>query len=266
MQQSETTVKTFPYCFLATNNHMNSIGPIRQIFNNYGWRVKKLIAIQCQKINISGKILILSPHPDDEALGCGGLIARMCAANNPPHVAILTGGGGSLRGRAETAEADVIKARRRLTLDSARQLGLPKENIHFLDFEDGSIGSRPKTEIDRLGELIDVIKPDNILVPHSGEGWPDHLAAREIGIEIAPPSTTVWEYCVWMWYYNVWNLDWKNAAVLRMSESEHDAKLRAVDAYVTPLAPCGAPWSGVLPKPFLKANRSKTELYFRIRP
>ncbi len=229
-------------------------------------RVLSLLAKKARGINLSDRILILAPHPDDETLGCGGLIARLCAANNPPHVAILTGGGGSLRGRAETPEADVIKARRKLTLDSARQLGLPEENIHFLDFEDGSIGSRPETEFIRLRKLIDILAPDNILVPHRGEGWPDHLAAREIGIELAPAFTTVWEYCVWMWYYNVWNLDWKNAAVLRMSESEHAAKLRAVDAYVTPLAPCGAPWSGVLPKPFLKANRSKTELYFKIRP
>ncbi len=116
----------------------------------------------------------------------------------------------------------------------------------------------------RLKELIGILDPKNIFVPHSGEGWPDHLAARQIGIELAPKGSTVWEYCVWMWYYNVWNLDWKNAHVLRMTEKEHSAKLRAVDAYVKPLAPCGAPWSGVLPKPFLKSNRYKTELYFKL--
>lgn len=217
-------------------------------------------------INISGKVIIIVPHPDDEAFGCGGLITRLCAEKNPPHIALLTGGGGSLRGRSDISETDVVNARRKLTLDSARQLGLPEENILFFDFKDGDIAARPESGMSRLRKMIEDLKPDNILVPHSGEGWPDHLTAREIGIEIAPTRTAVWEYCVWMWYYNVWNLDWKNAAVLRMSESEHAAKQRAVDAYVTPLAPCGAPWSGVLPKPFLKAHRSKTELYFRIRP
>ncbi|MDE6393223.1 MAG: PIG-L family deacetylase [Muribaculaceae bacterium] len=238
------------------------LGNLKNILRLSHIRFLSLIERYCKDINISGVSLIIAPHPDDEALGCGGLIARLCAANNPPHVAILTGGGGSLRGWAEIAEVDVIKARRRLTLDSARQLGLPKENIHFLDFEDGSIEARLKTEIDRLGELIDIIKPDNIFVPHSGEGWPDHLAAREIGIELAPPSTVVWEYCVWMWYYNVWNLDWKNAYVLRMSSKELNSKLQAVDAYVKPLSSCGKPWSGILPKLFIKANTSKSELYF----
>lgn len=212
-----------------------------------------------------GKILIVAPHPDDEALGCGGLIARLCTEKNPPHIAVLTGGGGSLQARSDISEIEVVNARRKLTLDSANQFGLPEENIHFFDFKDGDIGARPESEMSQLRQLIDNLGPDNILVPHNGEGWPDHLAARDIGIELAPENAAVWEYCVWMWYYNVWNLDWKNAAVLSMSDTEHSTKLRAVDAYVEPPAPCGAPWSGVLPKPFLKANRGKTELFFRIK-
>lgn len=216
------------------------------------------------ELEVSESSLIIAPHPDDETLGCGGLIYHLCSENNPPHIIILTGGGGSLRGRDTMNEAKVIEARRKLTLNSSKELGLPKENIHFLDFKDGSIGELPEAEMSRLKELIGILDPKNIFVPHNGEGWPDHLAARQIGIELAPKRSTIWEYCVWMWYYNVWNLDWKNAYVLRMTEKEHSAKLRAVDAYVKPLAPCGVPWSGVLPKPFLKANRSKTELYFKL--
>lgn len=73
----------------------------------------------------------------------------------------------------------------------------------------------------------------------------------------------VYEYCVWFWYYNVWHLDWKNAAVLPMTKGMHVLKCRCVDSYVTPLAPCGKPWSGVLPKLLLKAAKWKRELYFR---
>lgn len=36
--------------------------------------------------------IIIAPHPDDESLGCGGLIAQLCAAGTPPHVVILTDG------------------------------------------------------------------------------------------------------------------------------------------------------------------------------
>ena len=86
------------------------------------------------ELALCGTVMILAPHPDDEALGCGGLIARLCANGNPPHVVIMTGGGGSLRGHSDMPESEVVKARRKLTLASARELGLPKENILFLDF------------------------------------------------------------------------------------------------------------------------------------
>lgn len=42
-----------------------------------------------------------------------------------------------------------------------------------------------------------------------------------------------------------------------MSSQEYKIKNRAIDAYVLPKAPCGKPWSGVLPCVFVKANRWK---------
>lgn len=41
-----------------------------------------------------GTCLILAPHPDDDSLGCGGLIAACVAAGRPPtcgHDKIATG-------------------------------------------------------------------------------------------------------------------------------------------------------------------------------
>lgn len=250
---------------------------IKNLIKGIFWRIRYQRCRRCPELNLSGTVLILAPHPDDEALGCGGLIARLCAEGNPPHVVIMTGGGGSLRGHSDIPESEVIEARRKLTLASAHELGLPEANIHFLDFIDGSIADRPKKEIQRLRELIAHLNPSAILVPHHGEGWPDHIEVREIineestideGTKMREVKTVsfnqpqIIEYCVWMWYYNVWNLDWKNARKVEMTDSEHAAKLHAVDIYVSAKAPNGDPWSGFLPKPFLKANTSQRELYF----
>lgn len=262
------------------------LGRLKNAVKELFWRIRKFRCRRCPGLDLSGTFLILAPHPDDEALGCGGLIARLCANGNPPHVVIMTGGGGSLRGHSAMPESEVVEARRKLTLASAHELGLPKENIHFLDFIDGHISDRPEKEMERFRELIARLQPSVILVPHRGEGWPDHTATREIalsGIEngefrienmgyepLSGSGTTlqspnipqIIEYCVWMWYYNVWNLYWANARKIEMTDAEHAAKLRAVDVYVSAKAPNGDPWSGFLPKPFLKANTSRRELYF----
>lgn len=244
------------------------LGFIKDIIRNLRCRLFQLKLGGKPEITLPESALIVAPHPDDEAIGCGGLIARLCAEGRPPLVVVMTGGGGSLRGYSDMPESEVIKARRNLTLNSAKALGLPKANIHFLDFVDGHIGDRPESEMNRIKEFIEQLQPDAIFVPHSGEGWPDHLNTRNIVLnsKLLPlNSPSVYEYCVWMWYYNVWNLDWRNAFQLRMTDSEYAAKLKAVDAYIKPLAPCGQPWSGVLPKHFIKANTARRELYFKLR-
>ena len=83
---------------------------------------------------------------------------------------------------------------------------------------------------------------------------------------MTPDSYSIWEYCVWMWYYNVWQgLDWKNAACIRMTPRQYQKKQTALDDYILPLAPNGMPWSGQLPPLFVKAARQDVELYFRVQ-
>ena len=211
------------------------------------------------------KTIIIAPHPDDEVIGCAGLIQALVERGTPPHVIILTGGEGSHRGCCNTSAEEIIAARHQLTLKAAVTLGLPESHIHCLCYSDGGVAlEHPETE--RLQALLSELVPQSVFVPHRGEGWSDHLQAAEITkCLMTGKDVTIYEYCVWMWYYNVWHLDYRNACVLRMSRTQHQRKLQAIDEYVTPLAPCGKPWSGVLPKPFLKAAKWKNELYFLVR-
>lgn len=209
--------------------------------------------------------LILAPHPDDEIIGCGGLIIRLVEQGYMPTVIILSGGGKSHEGCCTMDEETLISERRWLTLRAADIVGLPYEHIYFLNFKDGSISEDDKANMEKLREIVSKINPRMILVPHSGEGWSDHLATRRIGLALVNSETEVWEYCVWMWYYNVWTISYHIARLLRMDRHEHRRKLAAIDAYTKALAPCGKPWSGVLPRVFLWANKWKKELYFRVK-
>ena len=218
-----------------------------------------------QSLEIYDSILIVAPHPDDEVIGCGGLISRLVAQGNVPQIVVMTGGEGSHRGCCNLSDDKLKEARRKLTRDAMAILGVPDENIHELEFPDGGISAENQQSV-ALKKLIEQLKPDIVFVPHWGEGWLDHVKTAEIVKDIVPIDTSIYEYCVWMWYYNVWRgLDWKNAFVLKMTPEEHELKLRAMDAYIKPLAPCGRPWSGVLPNVFIKANQWYKELYFKVR-
>ena len=216
-------------------------------------------------LSLSENMVIIAPHPDDEVIGCAGLIQALVERGTPPHVIILTGGEGSHRGCCNTSAEDIMAARHQLTLKAASTLGLPESHIHCLNYPDGGVVlEHPATE--NLRELLTQLSPKALFVPHHGEGWSDHLQAAEITKHLMTgKDASIYEYCVWMWYYNVWHLDRKHSLVLRMSRAQHQRKLRAMEQYVTPLAPCGKPWSGVLPKPFLKAAEWDKELYFKVK-
>lgn len=222
-------------------------------------------------IEIPSTAIVIAPHPDDEVFGCCGLIQRMIAEGKQVELIVMTGGGKSHSGCCTLDEATLIAKRRQLTVKAAALYGLSKEHIHFLDFPDGGI-SMEHPEVSRLKALLDALmnefRDTAVYYPHrQGEGWPDHIHTSEIVAELCKGLQTKvmqYEYCVWFWFYNCWKIDWRNARILSMDKQEYRCKQEAINAYILPKAPCGKPWSGVLPKVFVEANRWNKELYFMV--
>jgi LmbE family N-acetylglucosaminyl deacetylase len=73
------------------------------------------------------KILIVAPHPDDEALGCAGIIKR--AIDNGDDVKVVIIFDGERKGDASV--------RRKESINAMSLLGLSSSDITFLDFPDG---------------------------------------------------------------------------------------------------------------------------------
>ena len=217
-------------------------------------------------IPITATTLIIAPHPDDEVIGCGGLISRLISNGITPHIVIMTGGEKSHVDCCKLNDEEIKSARHQLTRNALHILGISTDHIHELNFHDGEISPNNLNKVAELRQLINKLRPKNILIPHWGEGWPDHINTAQIIKQMKLANCLIWEYCVWVWYYNIWRrLDWKNATVLKMSKKEQRLKIKAMKAYTEPLAPCGRPWSGTLPHTFLRANQWNKELYFRVK-
>lgn len=97
------------------------------------------------RLDRTTRLLVIAPHPDDEALGAAGLIQRVRAAGGRVHVVLLTSGDGFpegvevAAGVAHPAASDFrgYGARReRETLDAMTLLGLRAEDVTFLGFPD----------------------------------------------------------------------------------------------------------------------------------
>lgn len=95
------------------------------------------------------RVWVLSPHPDDESLGCGGLLARCAAQNAPAKIVFLTGGDGTrttqlaLRFNPRFGPPydllSIAHERQTEAKNAARELGLNEDTIEFLGFPDGGM-------------------------------------------------------------------------------------------------------------------------------
>ena len=125
-------------------------------------------------------ILVVAAHPDDEVLGCGGLIARESRNGTPCHVLILTDGSGGRYDKA-TAEAhrkNAAKANRILGSASVIQEGFPNQEMETV----------PVTRIAQCIEgHLERIKPVAVFTHHSGDLNRDHRIACEATLVACRP-------------------------------------------------------------------------------
>lgn len=147
------------------------------------------------------KVLIFSPHPDDDVISMGGTFIRLVHQGHDVHVAYETSGNiavhddvviqhmdaayelglgdrrkevadlvaGKMRGAAEPAELLKIKGaiRRSEAKGAVRSFGLKEENVHFLNlpfYESGATVKLPRTQadVDIIKKLMNEIQPDQI--------------------------------------------------------------------------------------------------------
>ncbi|MFZ0548136.1 MAG: PIG-L deacetylase family protein [Candidatus Promineifilaceae bacterium] len=115
------------------------------------------------------KVLVIAPHPDDEVLGCGGVMARHSAEGDQLYVLVVT------RGIPELFPPEVIEGTR-LELKAAHEILGVKETI-FLDFPAPKLDSTPGHEVaDAIGKAIRRLEPEIVYLPHRGDVHSDHRA------------------------------------------------------------------------------------------
>ncbi|HEX2832932.1 MAG TPA: PIG-L family deacetylase [Thermoanaerobaculia bacterium] len=115
------------------------------------------------------RLLVFAPHPDDEVIGCGGLVAQHRLDGRAVRVVIATDGSGA--GEAATREEESRRGLARI--DAAIEL-------EFLRFPDRGLGDDASA---RIREELASFRPDLVLVPSPVEIHPDHLALARLVIE-----------------------------------------------------------------------------------
>jgi glucosamine-6-phosphate deaminase len=206
------------------------------------------------------RVLIFSPHPDDDVISMGGTFDRLVQQGHDVHVAYQTSGNIAVADHEALKFAEVAKKltsgdnrlissiieqinskkdnsidsievrslktiiRKSESLGATRYLGVPDENVHFLNlpfYETGRIKKNPlgKEDIKIICDVIEEIKPHQIyaagdlLDPHGTHRV--SLDALFEALEILKPEDFMNDCWVWLYKgaWHEWEIDEIDMAV-----------------------------------------------------
>lgn len=162
--------------------------------------------------------LIVAPHPDDETLGCGGILAKY-----PDDCVVAV-----LSDKNDGRMDEFYCAKGILGYNS---------NVKA-EFATGSLMAKSREVTSWLDNLIRQIKPDELYLPTPG-AHQDHIASYESGIRASRLSYTngawfvpsVFLYDIPSYSTDLYTIPypWNRFEVL--TEAQMDAKERAIEAY-----------------------------------
>ena len=159
------------------------------------------------------KILVFSPHPDDETIAVGGYIAQATEAGADVRIVLVTDG--DYHHNEQVRYSEFKKA--------TQILGVPDSNLVFMGFPDGKLKTFDNSILSAaLKTQIEQYNPDIVICPSIKDENPDHAtigkAVEEI-LKADPQQRTVYEYLIH--YKYIWPRPRELAPQIHLSPPMH---------------------------------------------
>jgi LmbE family N-acetylglucosaminyl deacetylase len=182
-------------------------------------------------------ILFLSPHPDDESLAAGGLLASQRERGIEVTLVAVTDG--------ENAYADNMDLGRLRTREqtlAAARLGIFDDDIVRLHITDSGVKSEQNAIVERI--LPYVSSETHIVAPWPQDFHPDHEACGQVALELSRKTgARLTFYFFWTWHRGAPVL-LKNLSLqaFPLSSAQQEAKAEAIAFHASQLQhPSGDP-------------------------
>jgi LmbE family N-acetylglucosaminyl deacetylase len=150
-------------------------------------------------------ILVVAPHPDDESLGCGGLISYLAARGRIFHTVFVTDGGASHLQSRKWTRKRLAARREREAADALHFLGVGDHPRTFLRLRDADMPdvASPDWSV-ALAELEIIFRsfcPDLVLLPWRRDPHRDHRDSWRLAMDAISRhaiNPMLLEYTIWL--------------------------------------------------------------------
>ena len=152
-----------------------------------------------------GAVMVIAPHPDDETLGCGGLIAQCVREGRAVHTVFVTDGSASHPG-SKTWDRPRLAAEREVEAEEAlRRLGAGGEPRSFLRLADAAMPVAGSAEhaaaVAAIAAVLDELRPGLVVLPWRRDPHCDHRdswALAMAAVAACGRPVAVLEYAIWL--------------------------------------------------------------------
>lgn len=154
---------------------------------------------------VEGPVLVAAPHPDDETLGCGGMIAALSRRGLLVHTVFVTDGGASHRGSASWPRSRLAALREAEAAEALARLGAAGQPRSFMRLADSAMPA-PGTPahaaaVDALCDLLRWLGPATAFLPWRRDPHCDHRDSWALFMQAfgaAGISPAIYEYAIWL--------------------------------------------------------------------
>lgn len=195
------------------------------------------------------RAVIIAPHPDDEVLGCGGLMQLLAAAGRPLQLISVTDGSASHPGSARWSVERLSVIRPQESAEALRRLGLPLHSLKWL--RGGFVDNQVAADETQLCLFIERhLRPNDVVFTTWREdGHCDHEAVGRASARAANNAgVTLYELPVWTWHWATPEdamVPWHRARKVLLTPALVARKRHAIHAFASQLE--GDPHVGLPP-------------------
>ncbi|RMR35447.1 hypothetical protein ALP36_03363 [Pseudomonas syringae pv. coriandricola] len=195
------------------------------------------------------RAVIIAPHPDDEILGCGGLMSQLAQLQRNMLLISVTDGTASHPGSALWPVERLADCRPQESAQALNRLQIPLEQLAWTrgGFADGTLGEHEDRLVEFLAQQLG--PTDVVFATWAGDGHPDHEAVgRASARACAITGAQLHEVPIWAWHWadpEDERLPWDRARKLLLDPTTLAHKRSAAQAFTSQLQ--GDPAIGLAP-------------------
>ena len=187
-----------------------------------------------QVIPLDARVCIIAPHPDDEILGCGGLIQRLDKLGYQIVLFAVTNGTASHPGSSLYTPEELNQIRPAETRAALEALPLKQNILRIaLDIQDGKVAEQRDVLQQHLQSYL---QPNDVLIStFVHDGHPDHEITGQVTQQLATElNLTCIQVLIWAWHWATpgdTRIPWTVAHQLRLTEEELQYKSLAARCF-----------------------------------